>query len=214
MNRRLLLIAGGACLGILALWFFMLWSPKGRELNEAREREVEAQMLVQELEARLSRLQAAEERSPELVATLDRLRSAVPESPNLAQFILDANGAALEAGVDFLSISPSPPAPNPAGGASEVAISLSIKGGYFQVLDFVNRLDVMSRVVVIDTFGLSPQGSEGGAAPELSVSLNGRMFTLAQSGVVAPGASAPAPDAPPAETPTSSPSTSVVGSVR
>jgi Tfp pilus assembly protein PilO len=200
-----------------------LWSPKGRELDEAREREDVAVEQAMQLESRLARLRATQERSTELIAALDQLRAAVPEVPNLAQFILDTNDAALQAGVAFLSVAPSPPQLSTPGLPAQINVSLSIDGGYFQVLDFVNRLDSMARIVVVDTFSVSPKAQDG-SAPQLSVSLGGRMFTtsLSQDGGTAAGAtdgsSAPAsPAATPAETPpadSTSPSTSVVGAVR
>lgn len=220
MNRRLLLIAGGASVGLLLVWFLLLWSPKGKELSEAQARGEAAEVVAQQLESRLARLNATQERSTELVATLDRLRSAVPETPNLAQFILDTNDAALQSGVGFLSISPSPPqAPADPTAPAAIALSLTIDGGYFQVLDFVNRLDSLPRIVVIDSITVTPK-SENGSSPDLSVALGGRMFTAATTpGAGVPGGpaptgaadpAAPAPDAPAPSTP----STSIVGAQR
>jgi hypothetical protein len=37
-----------------------------------------------------------------------------------------------------------------------------VDGGYFQVLDYLNRLEAMDRIVVVDTLSLAPSGAEDG----------------------------------------------------
>ena len=181
MTRKIALVAVGASVALLIAWFVLLWGPQGGELADAEEREDVAVAANAELELRRDRLVAAQAEAPALQARVEALRVAVPDSPNLAQFILDANDAATASGVDFLSISPTPPAANadpllP----SEVGLAITVDGGYFQVLDYLNRVDDMSRIVVVDTLGLSPTGTEEGGPTGLSVSLSARMFTTAR----------------------------------
>ena len=110
MNKKAILIGVGATVVTAALWFFLLWTPQGGRLDDARAREEAAAATNSQLEVKVARLSSAEQRRPELAADLEALRVAVPESPDLAQFLLDANTASTEAGVDFISISPTPPA--------------------------------------------------------------------------------------------------------
>ena len=124
---------------------------------------------------RIAACRSLQQGEPQKRAQLENLRVAIPDEPNLAQFILDANTAANISGINFLSISPSPPAagtarrgrarvahrrPTPgAPGAGTppavINLQLSVSGGYFQVVDFVNRLNGLSRLVVIDSLGLA-----------------------------------------------------------
>ena len=195
MTRRSALIAVGACLALLLAWYFLLWSPKGRDLAAASERIETAENLGDELEVRLARLQSSKERAPQLAATYDRLRTAVPDSPGLAQFILDANDAATKAGVDFLSITPSPPAPSTTPGvATEIKLALTVEGGYFQTLTYLDHLLELPRIVVLDNVQVTPKG-EGG---DLVISLLGRMFS--QVPAPPPGATPTSAATPPAAT--------------
>lgn len=202
MNRKAILIGVGASLAAVALWFFLLWSPQGGRLEDARSREEAAASVNSELEVKVARLSAAEQRRPELTADLEALRVAVPDAPDLAQFLLDANTASTEAGVDFLSISPTPPvASTTPGQPSEIVLSINVEGGYFQVLDFLNRVTALPRIVVVDTLGLTSAES---AQEPLSVALTARMFTtatsVAQAPAPAPAAATPAPTTPPTTT--------------
>jgi Tfp pilus assembly protein PilO len=191
VNRRSLLIGVGAALVVLLFWYFILWSPRGAALDDAKSRQQTAADQADELQARLNQLRDAQRNEAATRAQIAQLQEAIPDEANLAQFILDANDAATRSGIDFLSIAPTPPAApaavaNPqtgaqAGGPSEITLAVSITGGYFQVLDFVNRLTDLTRIVVID--GLTVGGATGG---DLSVQITGRMFT-AQAPAGAPG---------------------------
>jgi Tfp pilus assembly protein PilO len=204
VNRRVLLAGVGGALVVLLLWYFLLWSPRGDAIADAKEREDAADNALQELQAERQRLEDLRNNEAATRARIEQLRQSIPDEPNLAQFILDANDAANQSGIDFLSIAPTPPAassaapvPDPnapanaqaAAPPAEISLTISITGGYFQVLDFVNRLNRLTRIVVID--GLSVGAGEGGA---LSVQLTGRMFvTSVPAGTAAPGATGGTP---------------------
>jgi Tfp pilus assembly protein PilO len=55
---------------------------------------------------------------------------------------------------------------------AEIRLTLQIRGGYFQVLDFLNRLDDLSRLVVNDSLTVTSDQSA-----RLTVGLTSRMFT-------------------------------------
>ena len=205
MNRRLVLIGFGAAGVLLVLWFLLLWGPQGGRLEDAKARRAAAEDQNGTLEVRLARLQEAQERAPQLLADLERLRAAVPDDPALAQFILDANTIAEDAGVEFLSIAPGPPSASLTGGPPVVNLQIAVDGGYFQVLDYLDRLDALSRVVVVDSLALTPSTDAGQV--NIGVQLSARMFTSA----LLPTAGAAGTD-PSATSTTSTTTTTVAGS--
>jgi Tfp pilus assembly protein PilO len=185
VNRRTLLIGVGAALVVLLVWYFLLWSPRGSAIDKAKSRQAAAENQASSLQARLNQLRDAQRNEAATRAQIAQLQEAIPDEANLAQFILDANDAATRSGIDFLSISPTPPAGGTVSGAvdpstgqpatpapSSISLNVSIAGGYFQLLDFVNRLTDLPRIVVID--GLTVNGAAG---TDLAVQLTGRMFT-------------------------------------
>jgi Tfp pilus assembly protein PilO len=171
------LLTLGAAVALLFIWFAFLWGPQGGDLDDAKKRIDAAEETNGALELRLSRLQASQSRAPQLQAARDELQRAIPDDPQLAQFILDANDAASAAAVDFLSISPSLPELG-ASGLPEIGLTISVTGGYFAVLDYLDRLEELPRIVVVDTLGLTPGGSDDGPLA-LSVSISARMFATA-----------------------------------
>ena len=181
MNRRLLIPLGAGVL-VVILWLVALWLPQGSALSAAKKRKDEAQAQGATLRDQLKRLQDARRDQPLKQSELETLRVAIPDDPNLAQFILDANDAASRSGIDFLSITPSQPtAPSAAAsgtsGASAapvpIRIGMTIAGGYFQVLDFINRLNALPRIVVVDSLSMSGSGPTA----QLQVTLQERIFT-------------------------------------
>lgn len=195
MNRRIMLGGLGAALVLLLVWYFLFWTPRTRDIEAAQDRADQAQLRQDDLLVQLARLRAAKRNEAALRSQIEELRIAIPDQPNLAQFILDTNEAAARSGIDFLSIAPTPPA---TAGAEEgqvtpdatapveIILNMTVSGGYFQVLDFLNRLDALPRLVVVDTLNL------GGDGQTLQVSLTGRMFmSQLPAGVAAPGEGAP-----------------------
>ncbi|MDP9404630.1 MAG: type II secretion system protein GspM [Actinomycetota bacterium] len=218
MNRRAVAIGAGAALVVLVLWYFLLWSPRNDDLEAAKERRETAETQQSQLRTEIARLRAAQKDEPLLRAQLETLRTSVPDEPNLAQFILDANDAAIRSGIDFISIAPSLPAPPaapvattpPPGGTTpgapatptpagalpaDIRLSLQIRGGYFQVLDFLNRLDALPRLVVTDGLNIS---SEATTSPRLTVAVTARMFVRAVPASFGGPAAATTTTAPPA----------------
>lgn len=175
MNRRVVLIAAGGGVVVLLLWFFLLWSPRSSDLSDAEDQHQAAQDEADRLELRLRRLLTLQDQAPELRSSLEALRAAVPDDPDLAAFILEADDAATQSGIDFVSITPNEPsaAEAPAGPAV-IDLSISAIGGYFQTLDFLNRLADLDRLVVIDSLGISASAQAG--IVELNTSISGRMF--------------------------------------
>lgn len=174
MSRRTIAVAVGAASVLLVLWFLLLWSPQGGRLQDAEKRVASAEEANTALELRLGRLRASQERVPELMADVEELRRAVPDEPELAQFILDANDAATDAGVDFLSISPGLPEQSNPALPPVISLSINVTGSYFSVLDYLDRLAELPRIVVIDDITLTPNESDSGSG--LGVSITGRMF--------------------------------------
>jgi Tfp pilus assembly protein PilO len=214
VSRKVVLIGVAAALVVTLIWYLALWGPRKRSFDDARDRADRAERERTELAARIERLKAAQADEPRLRAAVESLRTAIPDEPNLAQFILDTNQAAVRSGIDFISITPSPPAAatptttpaappapgvpsapaaapaaaEPAPLPAEVALNLQIGGGYFQVLDFLNRLDALPRLVVTD--GLSITSDD---KARLTVGLTARMFVRTVPPGYAPAGTAGAP---------------------
>ena len=195
MKAKLILIGVGAALLITAVWYFALWSPQGKDLDQAKADEAAAEQRASELQARLARLKKLEANADVLERDRALLATAIPTADQLDTFLLQVNERAARAGVEFTSIAPQQPAgaaaaPGAApGGPTPVGLQMQVSGDYFAILRFLEQLRDGERLVTVENFSLS----KGGEGNQMSASIGGRMF-IAPMVVV------------PATTPTTTPS--------
>ncbi|HVL81327.1 MAG TPA: type 4a pilus biogenesis protein PilO, partial [Actinomycetota bacterium] len=215
LRTRAILIGVGFVV-LTMLWFFFLFRPNQARIAELRTEQQTTEQQIDQLRIRLAELQRLRDQEPMLRAQLARFTDALPEDPRLPDFILQVEEQANLAGIEFLSITPSLPAPYagagdpaavppaaPAGGGELQAISVSISttGTYFELLDFILRLErQIPRAVRLNNFALAPTGETArGQSPTLQVTFDMQMFLLSPV-PVAPGA---APQPPTTEAPAS-----------
>jgi Tfp pilus assembly protein PilO len=193
VNRRVLIVSAVASLAMVGLWYLFLWSPRQSELRTERARTAAALAQKATLETRLGQLQDLKKREPLRRAQLERLRIAIPDRADLAAFILDANSAADDAGIDFLSITPSAPSAATQTAPGTVGLSMTVSGPYSDVLDYLTKLQDLPRIVVVDTLNLAPAGvPDPSGSTRLSVSVTGKMFLAGD----APATTSPASTSP------------------
>jgi Tfp pilus assembly protein PilO len=201
MRSRVAIVGVLFTVVILLIWNLLIFAPKGRDLSEAKKDVRAAQDIEVTLHQSLTRLQEISKNGPDIAAKLDRLSAAVPTAADLDGFILSANQIAVQSGIDWLSVSPSV-AQAGTTGPSVIPLTMSIQGGFFQVLDYLNRLEDLGRLVIVDAINTtsavaSGTGTGTGTAaastgsPTLAVTLTGRMFTMAAP--PAPAGSTPTP---------------------
>jgi Tfp pilus assembly protein PilO len=194
MKSRSIVLGVLATVVLVLIWNLLIFAPKGRSLSKAKQDTQAAQQIGSTLRATLSRLQDISHNGPAIAAELDKLSAAVPASPDLDGFILSANQIAVQAGIDWLSVSPSI-AQAGTTGPSVIPVGIQIKGGFFQVLDYLNRFEDMGRLVIVDSIDIGAAGSAASQSgpPTLSVSLTARMFTRAAPPAAAGTAPTPGP---------------------
>ncbi len=189
---------------ILVGSWFLLVAPKRSEAadltTKAAKQEQANARLVQKLEV----LKAQSAELPAQKATLAKVRQQIPENPALPTLIRDLSAAGKEAGITLASLAPATPTPMvaagapvttgtpAAGGLYQVALTVKASGSYFELEQFVNKLEKLQRSFLVTGFTLAaPEANSGtpatsGTAGELALSISGRVF------VAAPATAAPA----------------------
>lgn len=207
MNRRPLFIALGVLVAVSAAWYFLVIKPVGSDVTELKDNVAIAKAEGQEQRVRLGRLENlrnAAGTATDINRVIDQL---VPAQADLAKFLNAATSIQYDTGIDWLSVSPAPPAANPAGGPSVIGLSISIEGTFYDLLQYLDALQdpkQMPRLVVVEGLSISAAGGDAeavaGVSPTLSVSLNAKMFTrspaaglggAASASSAAPGATTP-----------------------
>jgi Tfp pilus assembly protein PilO len=212
--RRGALVVGIAFGLIALLAIVLLVMPKLGDVGDAEDQLVQEQAREQPLQTELARLRQAAENAPTLRRELARFQRAVPPVADLPGLINDLQTAADVSGVDFFSVSPSPPLPAATGLATEIPAAIRVIGGFFPIDEFLFRLETLPRAAKVVSVSLG-EGPDG--VPQVDVQLNVRFFTTdleAGPGATAPEApgpggveASPSPGTSPTPEPTPSPTT-------
>jgi Tfp pilus assembly protein PilO len=195
---RIWLVAGAALVLLVIVWFFALWLPASRELDDANDELDAAEATIQELEQERERLRVATEDAPVIQTQLRTLEAAIPGRPDLADFMLSLSEAEVASGLEIVSVTTGEPREE-SPGLTTIPVDLELNGGYFQLLDFINRVTQAQRLYVIDALDIESLAEEASTTPpDLAVTLVGRVFTTVPADdvtvpeeVVLPGGTGP-----------------------
>lgn len=192
--RRYVTIFVLVMLAVLVAWFFLVWTPQSNDIEETAQAADDSEGQATRLRLEVARLEELEKKAPALRERAAKADTAIPSEPQLAQFILQVQAAADASGVEWVSVTPTPPAALPeeaaepqAGGLLQVSLSMAVEGGYFQVQDFITRLETLSRAVKVFSILLNA----GGAEPTtLQATMSMRMFVSPTTTTSTPAPSA------------------------
>lgn len=172
----------------MAFWF-LLYKPSTAQEQLVRDEIASLQGQEASLRVELERLRGVQRREVEIRATLARLEELIPSGAAQPAAIRQLQTAADASGTEIASVTFGlPGVPGAAGGAvagdtgtegtvlAEIPITIVAQGGYFQVVDFLRRLEVeVPRAVLVD--GVSLTEAETGF-PHLAATLTGRLFAV------------------------------------
>lgn len=147
--------------------------PQISKISDVKKMQQEEQKKKQNAEATLKRLQDAKKQAAETEAKLIEVKKRLPEDPQLASFIVEIQDMANQAGINLVSITPEEMAQQK--NYTNIPLKIHIEGDFFDIVDFLYRLQDLKRETRIDKVSIS-----GKEWPTLAVDLEGSTFTLAK----------------------------------
>lgn len=195
MKRMHLLLAGLVVVLLVVAFWVLLWQPQRDELAAIEVSIADEQAEQGRLAGSINRLRDVRRESPEIESELTAFESIVPEGSELPAALRQLQLAADESGVVLQTVSTGRPTgiPDSIEGLSSISLSAQVVGEYFQVVDFLRRVE--------DPL-ITPRGVEWSAAslspteyPELNVSLTGSLFAVITAPAPPPSEGEPADDA-------------------
>ena len=175
-TQRIGIVTGGACLLLVVVWYFALWSPQGHALTKANAARSTAEARVTQLHTQIAGLEALEKNIPSDQQKLGTYKAAVPDDPQLDQALDQIQTAATNSHVTLSSVSPSSaPTSSSASSLQEVngvpilAVSMSATGTYPSVVSFLTSLNQMPRTLIITNLSLSSSGAGQSSAVTASI---------------------------------------------
>jgi type IV pilus assembly protein PilO len=197
VTRKWSLLALLLVLAISAAGWFLLISPKRSEAADLRGQTATQEDANARLEQKIQVLMAQQEELPRQRARLALIRSQIPDNPALPALVRDLTAAGRKVGASIDAMSPSlpvaaaPAAQTPVAATSgetaetapaaptaalyQVPLNLEVSGSYFELEQFVNKLEGLKRSFLVTGFTLA-EDSESEVPGDLKLSLQGRVF--------------------------------------
>jgi Tfp pilus assembly protein PilO len=176
--------------GLVALygWNSFFLAPKAQAAAEARKEVAAARKEEERLRRNLADLRKLANDSQAREAELARLGRLIPAAPDVAGAIDTLNELAHQAQVGWSTFAPSPPSPSTAGPTS-ISINMKVSGTFNQIFDYLRRLELLDRLVVVDSLQLNAGGETSGS-PTLDADVKARMFSAGTASLAAATAAA------------------------
>jgi Tfp pilus assembly protein PilO len=205
-----------AALVILAGGWFLLVSPKRATAADLRAQAVEKQRSNQGLQTQLAVLKAQAKDLPKQQAKLAAVAAKIPSDPAMPALVRALNKAASDANVELVSMAPGMPTASTAaattspgtattastgaaaGRLQQISVTLTVVGSYFQVAEYLDRLEGLTRAFRVTGFTLAPganpvKATAGQASADsgkvLNANITGQVFeaTSATTSTLAAG---------------------------
>ena len=206
MRSRAPLVGLVVALLMTLAFYFVVWRPMAEEQDALATETSDLQARATSLRSEISRLTSLREDELEIQAELVRLEQLIPSGPaqptaiRQLQIAADQAGVVIEA-VEFGVPAAVPTAPEtgvPGNVLAQLPMTMTVAGGYFQMVDFFRRLEVDTpRAILVE--GIAVAEHEDLDFPTLSTSWEGRMFAVVPA---PPGTTPAAPVPSPAATAT------------
>jgi hypothetical protein len=179
MKRATLLLSFLGAILVVVAWYMLMWTPRAEALAQAETSIADVQAQQATTRTRIADLQGIREQAPQLQAELAAAESLLPRDTALPSALRQLQQAADASNATLVSVAPA--RPEVVEGADpqlfQLPVNLELRGTYFQIIDVLRRLEdpsISPRGMVWDgaTFEIDD------AAPDLVVTLNGRMFSV------------------------------------
>jgi Tfp pilus assembly protein PilO len=210
-RRTELLVATAGIVLVMVVGTLLLVRPKQQAVAQATADRNAAIADSQALRDEVRALEALKADAAQLRAKAEQAKAEFPATPNLPALVNALQDAAGQSGVDLIAITPAAPkASTVQPELAEIATGVNVRGGYFQLQDFLSRVEnlvkgadparVPPRSVLVQSVSVSSStdsatGDSAAATPdtsttsgELQAAITLTVFQLAAS----PAAPAPA----------------------
>ncbi len=175
-SRRAPIIAAVGVVIVAILFFLILVLPKMHSVSDAQDQLDQAHQQQTTLEVRKAALEQAKLDAPKNLHVISNVHKRIPpvaDEPGLIQLL---NGAAVSAGIELVSLTPSNPVFDATTGLSTITVAVSATGSYFDITQFMFNIETLPRAAVVTTLTLAPV-DQTSAEPVLTMSATVNTFT-------------------------------------
>ncbi len=180
--RQWTVFTGLAVVIVFVAGWMLAISPQRSHAADLRDQAASQRQQADSLRIRLASLRARSADLPKKQARLAEIQAMLPNSPALPALIRQLSDAADSAGVELTSLAPAAPAAVVAGAAApqtaakaapgttaaagaleQIAVSIDVKGSFFNLEQFESNLEHLDRALIVDGFTMTAPGASASA---------------------------------------------------
>lgn len=188
-RRTIYILAVVALIAVVMAGWFLLISPLRAKIAETNAQVQAQQKNLITARAKLARMEQTRQEAEKNQGRLIELYKMVPSQDELPSLLLQIQDLATESGIEVMSISPSKGSAG--GGFQAITLGLQFSGTYFDVNDFIYRIEQLvagpGRLLAVKDVNLALGASvKAGASPSLTVTMNVQAFKSIPVAATAP----------------------------
>ena len=196
-GRELYIIVGVVAVVIGVMWYFFLFSPQQKKIAVLNTQYLAQQNTLQQTNMQVRQLQLLQKTAPQAEADLILLHQVMPSEGAIPSFIVGLTKTAQSSGMTMISLVPQQTAPGVP--FSVQPFQLEFDGGYFDVEDFLYRLEnyvdyrngqflVTGRMFSVVNLALSKSTTQAYPDLDVKVTIDGYQWTPAGASATVTGA--------------------------
>jgi len=176
MSRRIrLALIGIVILGVALAVFFLLVNPMRGDIDDLHRKIDEESIKIVAAQQELQQAEQTRREGRRNQGRLLELAKMIPTDPEIPSLILQIQDLADKAGIDWMQVSPAKPTFTENLGYGTLQLSLSFKGSFYDISDFIYRAEQMAagpgRLLAVNDVSLSPGEISGGGKVPYTVVL-------------------------------------------
>jgi len=158
-NQKIALVAL-IFLALGAVFFYVLFQPKMKELDSLQKKQAELSKQIQENKRIADNLPKFKKEYEQLKVDLDNALTELPNQKEIPSLLTSITSKGKDAGLEFLVFRPKPEEPKDF--YSAVPVDISIYGSFYNVANFFVAISSLPRIVNITNVNIADIKSVGG----------------------------------------------------
>ncbi len=156
-----ILIAVAPSVILVALFLFLIYSPKNKEIDTLNTKSVKLSQEIAQGEAKVRRLDALIVENAALKKKLKKLKEQLPEENEVSVLLKQISDLGLRSGLEILLWKPEAKKAQPEGLYLEIPVSVKVVAEYHKLGDFFSHISRLPRLVNISDIELKASNKPG-----------------------------------------------------
>jgi Tfp pilus assembly protein PilO len=168
---------------VVAVAYLLLWRPRAAQVADLHS---ERDLLAEELAGLPPVGPSPEPAGAAAAASTEAIALAVPPTDDLAELLRQFQSIAADSGVEQTAVAAERPAALAGVSGASIPVTITVAGPRAAALDYVRRLGLLTRLVVVDSVSLEPSAeaqaevaTENPLGARIQLNIAGRVFTTA-----------------------------------